>query len=252
MEYNPDLARTNNATYEALQAEQREKPRVGALEAVATLSAEVAGGDPVYVTKADELGTRYSHLRRVRRDGSCFIRAYFYCLAEAAVQDTNEAARIIAILDAKKGPLLQRLGEHLEDFHDVIHELFTDILNKKVTFSSSPSLHDRFQDDLSDYVAYYARFAASHYMQENAILFEPFLDIDVQTYCRTQIETVGSEFEEPSIIALTNVMELPVKIEYFDLTPGAACNSHRFPEEGTTKAHLLYRPGHYDILYLKE
>eukprot|EP01061_Rhynchopus_euleeides_P042815 TRINITY_DN74691_c0_g1_i1.p1 TRINITY_DN74691_c0_g1~~TRINITY_DN74691_c0_g1_i1.p1 ORF type:complete len:269 (+),score=106.93 TRINITY_DN74691_c0_g1_i1:52-807(+) len=250
MEYDAGLALTNAERFEALQAEQREKPRVGDLESVDTLVAEVQGGDPVFCTKAAELATRYTSMRRVRRDGSCFIRAYFYCCAEAAANDKAEAERVVRLLDDKK-PQLKALGEHLEDFHDVIYELFSDVRDGKVSATTTPSLHDRFQDSLSDYVAYYGRFAASMYMQENAVLFEPFLDIDVKTYCQTQIETVGSEFEEPSIIALTNFFGVPVKIEYFDLTAGTACNSHRFPEEGTPKTFLLYRPGHYDVLYPK-
>ena len=238
-----------NQQYEDLQAEERKNLRVGQKEPLATLVAEVSGGDEIFVTKAQDLARRYTSMRRVRRDGSCFIRAYLYAIAEEAARDPAAAATVLKKVEALKAPLLARLGEHFEDFHDVLHELFTDIKEGKVGPDTTPSLHDKFQGGEADYAAYYCRFAASHYLQENAILFEPFLDIDVPTYCKTAIETVGSEFEQVSIIALTNVFEVPVLIQYFDLSPGTACNSHRFPEEGDVKAVLLYRPGHYDMLY---
>ena len=48
------------------------------------------------------------------------------------------------------------------------------------------------------------------------------------------------------MIALTAAVNVPVRIQYMDLGQGA---SHDFPEGSDPRIHLLYRPGHYDILY---
>jgi len=52
------------------------------------------------------------------------------------------------------------------------------------------------------------------------------------------------------IIALTEMLGVPVAIEYLDAsgTPSAVV----FPEGSEPVVSLLYRPGHYDVLYPKE
>jgi len=45
---------------------------------------------------------------------------------------------------------------------------------------------------------------------------------------------------------LTNQLGICVKIEYLD---SKNQNSIIFPEKGNPIVYMLYRPGHYDILY---
>eukprot|EP01059_Diplonema_ambulator_P002608 TRINITY_DN12228_c1_g1_i1.p1 TRINITY_DN12228_c1_g1~~TRINITY_DN12228_c1_g1_i1.p1 ORF type:complete len:251 (+),score=86.37 TRINITY_DN12228_c1_g1_i1:99-851(+) len=245
-EYDPEVAMASVKQEDDIMAEQREKPRVGVMEDIKAVAEEAEGGSEVMVVKARELGMRYKGMRRIRRDGSCFLRALLFGAAEWAAREEAVCEGIVKKLEGMKKPLMERYGEHFEDFHDVIYELFVDIKNGKLT---PASLYTRFQDSTSDYVAYYGRFAASHYIQTHPDDFQPFLDLDITTYCQTQIETVGTEFEHPSIIALTTALAVPVKIEYLDLSPGTACNSHTIPDDATPQVHLLYRPGHYDLIY---
>ena len=51
--------------------------------------------------------------------------------------------------------------------------------------------------------------------------------------------------------ALTAAAGLAVRVVYLDRGEGAAPTSHDFPEGAAPSLHLLYRPGHYDILYPK-
>ena len=48
---------------------------------------------------------------------------------------------------------------------------------------------------------------------------------------------------------LTAAASLGVRVVYLDR--GEAAVHHDFPEDGQPQLHVLYRPGHYDILYLK-
>ena len=227
---------------------EREKPRVGDLEDINTLAAEVVGGDEIFVAKAKSLIEAYKSIRRVRRDGSCFLRGYVYGVAEVCMKNSSEAERVVSFIKSNKDVLIKTYGDHVEDFHDIMCELFCDIKDGKI--STPEQLHNRFQDSQSDYVAYYGRFIASTHIRENSELFSPFLDVDVKTYCHT-VETVGCELEHVSIMALTTALGTPVKIVYFDRSPGDICNSHSFPEGTTPQIFLLYRPGHYDLLYRK-
>lgn len=59
---------------------------------------------------------------------------------------------------------------------------------------------------------------------------------------------MGRESDHIHITALTASTKVPVKIEYMDRA-GSGTNAHSFPEDSNPNICLLYRPGHYDILY---
>ncbi len=57
------------------------------------------------------------------------------------------------------------------------------------------------------------------------------------------------EADHLHITSLTSALGACVSVCYMDRTGGGQVNAHTFPEDGSPKIHLLYRPGHYDILY---
>ena len=59
---------------------------------------------------------------------------------------------------------------------------------------------------------------------------------------------MGKESDHIHIIALTAATGVPVRVEYMD-RGGGTLTAHDFPEDSSPKIHLIYRPGHYDILY---
>ena len=58
------------------------------------------------------------------------------------------------------------------------------------------------------------------------------------------------ESDHIHISALTAALGVSVRVEYMDRGKGGQVNHHDFPEDTVAPfIHLLYRPGHYDILY---
>lgn len=57
------------------------------------------------------------------------------------------------------------------------------------------------------------------------------------------------ESDHIHIIALTTALNAPVCIIYLDRTDQTKAIEHNFPSESTPKFYILYRPGHYDIIY---
>lgn len=57
------------------------------------------------------------------------------------------------------------------------------------------------------------------------------------------------ESDHIHIIALTNAINTPVSIIYLDRTDQKTTVTHNFPEDSEPKLYILYRPGHYDIIY---
>ena len=60
---------------------------------------------------------------------------------------------------------------------------------------------------------------------------------------------MGKESDHIHIIALTSALNVPVRIEYMDRGDSGTVNHHDFPESSDPRLTLLYKPGHYDILY---
>ena len=58
------------------------------------------------------------------------------------------------------------------------------------------------------------------------------------------------ESDHIHIIALTNAINVPVGIIYLDRTTGQdKATQHNFPEDSEPNITILYRPGHYDVIY---
>ncbi len=84
---------------------------------------------------------------------------------------------------------------------------------------------------------------------------------DMETFCRNEVEPMGKECDHMQIMALAKLLGLTVHIEYLDGRVNAEDNSLRVVVVGAEgeageivpevrKITLLYRPGHFDILYL--
>lgn len=72
---------------------------------------------------------------------------------------------------------------------------------------------------------------------------------------------MGKECDQPQIAALTEALQVGVKIEYLDGSAGPGQDLQSYVCSPTVPATeqqepvpitLLYRPGHYDILYPRE
>jgi ubiquitin thioesterase protein OTUB1 len=59
---------------------------------------------------------------------------------------------------------------------------------------------------------------------------------------------MGKESDHIHITSLTQALGVPVQVVYMDRGEGNT-NLHVFPEDSKPSITLLYRPGHYDILY---
>lgn len=93
--------------------------------------------------------------------------------------------------------------------------------------------------------------------------FSPWLlGQTVSQYCDASVMPIGAEIDNVSLSALKEVFlssaGIALEVLYLDRTEGSEVNMHRFDpvnyHGGVTigTIRLLYRPGHYDILYKAE
>ncbi|KAK4753653.1 hypothetical protein SAY87_001757 [Trapa incisa] len=123
-------------------------------------------------------------------------------------------------------------------------------------------------------VVMFLRFVTAGEMRKRSEFFEPFVmglaSSNVEQFCRSSVLPMAEESDHVHIIALSSALGVPIRVVYLDRSTsdndGATVNHHDFvPSSGDSSASssssssevtepfmvLLYRPGHYDILYPK-
>lgn len=73
--------------------------------------------------------------------------------------------------------------------------------------------------------------------------------MQVADFCHQEVEPMYKESDHIHIIAACAALNTGVRVVYMDRGNNKSVTEHDFPEGCTPAVHLLYRPGHYDILY---
>uniref|UniRef100_A0A7S2SU36 ubiquitinyl hydrolase 1 n=1 Tax=Rhizochromulina marina TaxID=1034831 RepID=A0A7S2SU36_9STRA len=243
--------------------------KVGVPEPVQGLAGEYAGNPrPGFLPGIEYLASRYSALRRVRGDGNCFYRCFLFGYLEQLIRQRDTA---VEDAERERKRALQAARQSKDDlvsvgYDEMAIETFWEVLVEALeTLPSTDlaTLEKQFQEENGDaeYMVWYCRAIAAGYMKRNPDTFLPFilaLDdaagtavVDINEYCRREVEPMGRECEAVQIMALCEAMQIGVAIEYLD---GALLDQGRlscptFPDGAAPQLTLLYRPGHYDILY---
>ncbi|GAB2280772.1 ubiquitin-specific protease otu1 [Dionaea muscipula] len=259
----------------AIQAEEADKiPFVADKEPLDALAAEYQSGSPILLEKIKVLGEQYSAIRRTRGDGNCFFRSFMFSYLEHIMetQDKDEVDRVtVNVEECRK--MLQKLGYAdftFEDFFALFLEQLESVIQGRDTSISHDELILRSRDpSVSDYVVMFFRFVTSGEIRKRAEFFEPFIlgltNSTVDQFCKSSVEPMGEESDHVHITALSDALGVPIRVMYLDRSScdtggGISVNHHDFIPEKVSKAGaqiiqpsitLLYRPGHYDILYSK-
>ena len=144
--------------------------------------------------------------------------------------------------------------------------------------TSTSSFHDTMNEEnsVSDYCTWYLRLITATYMKQDPDRFVPFIlsslhdnddtsDVvcDIHQFCSKYIEPMGQECEHVQVLALAEAFQIHVTVVYVDGRQTQSSTKqnedahhclhhHEFgPEQSPIRLTLLYRPGHYDILYKK-
>ncbi|CAN0180099.1 unnamed protein product [Ectocarpus sp. 6 AP-2014] len=263
-----DLAKQNEQTVEqqnAINATiKATQPKVGAKEEVDALLPEYEGNPkPGFRKGVQDLGKRYSALRRVRGDGNCFYRSFLFGYLERLLQgiksvgDANtkammELSRLRQVVHDSKAALIALGYEEvaLDDFWQTFLQELDALPNMEMG-----QLEINFREEAGpcEYIVWYCRMLTSGFLKLNADRFLPFLEhtVDMQDFCQREVEPMGKECEQIQIMGLCEHLNTPVKIEYLDGQDfSGQLGSITLPDTGAeAMVTLLYRPGHYDVLY---
>ncbi|TDG45609.1 hypothetical protein AWZ03_007979 [Drosophila navojoa] len=213
-------------------------------------------GDAVFTAKIQTLASKYKYMRRTRPDGNCFFRAFAYSYLEWLISNKAAYDKFRSIAETSKDKLIQ-LGFPsftLEDFHGTFMEVINRVNphNPGGVEKNQNELHTIFNEQgYSDYVIVYLRLMTSGKLQEDAEFYQHFIegDMTIEEFRHQEVEPMFKESDHIHIIALSSALGVGVRVEYLDRAEGGTVKAHDFPEGAQPMVFLIYRPGHYDILY---
>ena len=155
------------------------------------------------------------------------------------------------------------LEPRLSRYYGSGYEEFGECFEEQLRLAIDQKVDVRDIDESSDlYMITYLRCVTSSYLRAHEADYVGFLAdgySSIEEFCLREVDPMYRECDELQIIALTKSLRVPVEIFYLDRSEGDAPNVLRLPEEhDSPKAKryqgphitLLYKPGHYDLLYL--
>ncbi|KAL2868441.1 OTU family ubiquitin thioesterase [Aspergillus lucknowensis] len=228
------------------------------------IAMEYANADPAFARKTNALAVTHPQSRIMKGDGNCGWRAVAFGYFENLfnLRDPLQAHRELVRIKSLNH-LLDQVGqqEHLyEIFVDATEEVFGQITGAIERGERDDSfLAELFNDEYnSNAIITHFRLLTSAWMKLNPHRYQAFLSMPLDQYCATRIETVKTEIDEVGLQGLVDgVIDgsgIAVEILYLDRSEGDAVTSHVLSQTrpGIGAIRLLYRPGHYDLLYQVE
>ncbi|OQV18202.1 Ubiquitin thioesterase otubain-like [Hypsibius exemplaris] len=212
--------------------------------------------DPVYIAKIMDLKSKYQWLRRTRGDGNCFYRSLGFSMFEnfmrAGDKEKVEAMKRFMV-ECKDGLVeLKYPALAIEDFMDV----FNDQLTKVMETPTDEELLRIFQEQgSSDFIVVWLRFLTVLQLRREPEFYQNFIEnhSSVVEFCQMEVEPMYKESDHIHIIAVASLLKIKIRVEYMDRGDSPTVIGHDFPEDDAVpEIYLLYRPGHYDILYRKD
>ncbi|KAJ5153276.1 uncharacterized protein N7482_009754 [Penicillium canariense] len=228
------------------------------------IALEYANADPTLATKTNALAVTHPMTRVMKGDGNCGWRAVAFGYFETlfALRDPLRVQRELARIKSLTYTL-DRVG-----YADHLYEIFIDA-TEEIFAQTAAAIQNGDQDELflvnafnneykSNSVIMHFRLLTSAWMKLNPVRYQAFLSLPLEQYCATEIDTVRTEIDEVGLQALVDgVIEgagFGIEILYLDRSEGDAVTPHQLSSNCPSGAtiRLLYRPGHYDLIYRAE
>uniref|UniRef100_A0ACD6ADZ0 Uncharacterized protein n=1 Tax=Avena sativa TaxID=4498 RepID=A0ACD6ADZ0_AVESA len=245
-----------------LQTSQNGSRKILEKEPLSSLPAEFVY--KVMKDKSNMLLANYSEYRKVSGDGSCFYRSFIYSYLEQLVKASpDEELRLLGALEPMQEKF-QRLHwpDSYADGYNAFVGLILECMERKQRMLSVSDYENwLFQESENEWkfakIISYLRLLTAIEMSTEAEKFRHFItdldpeNPDVAGWCRQHVIPMPEEVEEFHVVALIDVLHVPVRIVNVDISDTVEPYTHNIYEspDALPCVTLLYRPGHYDILY---
>ncbi|KAK5937840.1 hypothetical protein PMZ80_009969 [Knufia obscura] len=236
-------------------------PLIGEKLPMNALVTEYAQADSTYVVKTTGLAATHGAYRAVKGDGQCGWRATVFSYFELLLHSGDPGlVQLEKIRFETFADMMTQIGMDyslLADMFDYTWQLFDKVI--EAVQNNVPDdniiLNILNDENPSNSVVYHFKMVTSAYMQLHPDDYEPFLEMPVDQYRVARIDPANQEIDQIGLQALTHAVigaaGFGLEVLYLDRSVGDEVNAHQFSQsqQGNQTIRLLYRPGHYDIIY---
>ena len=140
------------------------------------------------------LYAKYKNVRRMRRDGSCFYRAFLFQLFEHLITQTEDRTlynKVKAVTEASKEDLMTNAGYDeivISDFYDAFSEAINKLVDVAPADAQTHLVSLLGYNEDANYLIMYIRWLTACYLKKNAILYEDFVGGDIAGFCIREVE----------------------------------------------------------------
>ena len=261
---NPDLDYTNNILniemYNQIMNQiELESPLISDLLSSSTLVKEYQN-NLHYKDSIKIIADKYQSIRKIRRDGNCFYRGFIYRIFEyISIRQNNELYQkfIRKIEEAKdiakkNNKLLTILNESYNLFLGEFCSCYNSLLDSNMSCRDYlDKLFHSNNKEKCNYLVLFIRYCIAEYIRENKILYEAYIEGDLENWIIKEVEPIDKEAEQVQIMACVNLFDIGVKIEYLNKVRNQVIKYPEGAKDEDIFIVFLYSPGHYDLLYDK-
>mgnify|MGYP002626626905 CR=1 FL=1 len=261
---NPDLDYTNNILniemYNQIMNQiELESPLISDLLSSSTLVKEYQN-NLHYKDSIKIIADKYQSIRKIRRDGNCFYRGFIYRIFEyISFRQNNELYQkfIRKIEEAKdiakkNNKLLTILNESYNLFLGEFCSCYNSLLDSNMSCRDYlDKLFHSNNKEKCNYLVLFIRYCIAEYIRENKILYEAYIEGDLENWIIKEVEPIDKEAEQVQIMACVNLFDIGVKIEYLNKVRNQVIKYPEGAKDEDIFIVFLYSPGHYDLLYDK-
>ncbi|KAJ5299665.1 hypothetical protein N7476_011222 [Penicillium atrosanguineum] len=240
-------------------------PLVSTKQSSHSIAMDYANADPTLATKTSALAITHPMTRIMKGDGNCGWRAVTFGYFETlyALRDPMRVQREMSRIESLNTLLVQvGLDPTLyEIFVDATEDAFAQTLAAIQNGEQDETyLVNAFNDEFnSNSIITHFRLLTSTWMKLNPQQYQAFLSGPLDEYCAKHIDPLKTEIDQVGLQALLDGIiqgsGFGVEILYLDRSEGDAVTPHQLVSGSTPNGptiRLLYRPGHYDLLYRAE
>ena len=234
-----DIVRQENAIRREIAQEQE---LIGELKSTLWLI-QMFQDDPIRSAKCTQLHARFQGMRRVRGDGDCFFRAMSFAYLGPLVCCPES-------LDAFKTSAKSKFNE--AGYDAFAYECFLEDLNPLIgTGGTDLRAAWAANEYAANAVVMIMRLLAAAHLKINRDRLEVYAEEGTYDAVIQAASCLSTDADHLVIMALAEALHVNLIIAYLDGHPGDL-NYHEFGDVEGPHIALLYRPGHYDLLYPQE
>lgn len=138
----------------------------------------------------------------------------------------------------------------VDDFFELLDEQISNIIQTPTVEKLSSCFSD---DSVDGYLMTCMRCICGANVKKYSEEFQFFLPekyASIETFVRNEVDPMYRDCDQIQIVALTRALAVPLRIVYLDQSEGDSPTIHTFEDaEGKEAVVLLYKPGHYDLIY---